>query len=206
MPKALLIVFAKAPVVGAVNTRLIPHIGAVKATALQQELIELRMLQFANNNSFDVQLCCAPDASHEVFQTCASQYRLSLNVQRGDDLGQCMAYAFNLALQQYDSVILIGTDAPEVDKAVVDQAFAVLLDNDVVLQPAEDGGYVLIGMRKYASAIFHAVRWGTQYVLQQTRANIVAAGYSCKELEMSWDIDRPEDLQRYRQLQTGKMQ
>jgi len=195
-----LIIFAKAPVSGEVNTRLIPHIGVVAATQLQQELIELRMQQFGDTADFDVDLSCAPDGSHPLFQQCAEEYDVSLTQQRGADLGERMSNAFKDAFDVYTKVLLIGTDAPAVEMHTIKLALEALDDYEVVLQPAEDGGYVLIGMQRYLPVVFHSVAWGSERVLKQTRANIVAAGLRWHELTTGWDIDTAEDLERFRSL------
>lgn len=199
--RPLLIIFAKAPVEGEVNTRLIPELGVATATALQQEMIELRMRQFGAVESFDVCLFCAPDTDHSCFQSCARQHGIALHTQQGEDLGVRMADAMNRMLARYPQVAIIGTDAPLVDEQVVTEAFAQLQDHDVVIKPAEDGGYVLIAMRKFNPVIFQTVSWGSERVLVKTRANIVAAGLTWQELDVTWDIDNIEDYRRYRRLQ-----
>lgn len=197
---AILIIFAKAPVLGEVNTRLAPHIGSEAARALQQELIELRMQQFADSDTCDVELYCSPDTSHETFQHCRNEYGVKLSQQTGRDLGERMSHAMRDALQDYSRVVLVGTDAPAVDNDTIRDALQQLDDHKVVLQPAEDGGYVMIAMREFNAAVFQTVPWGTERVLIKTRSNLVAAGMSWSELETSWDIDTPEDLLRYRDI------
>ena len=193
-----LFVFAKAPIPGKVNTRLIPAIGEQQATKLQHDLIVHRMQQFAALDNIDVQLWCAPDAQHPLFQQCAERYAVRLQQQQGDNLGQRMAHAICDGLQHYRHVVLTGTDAPAVDVAEIEQALHYLQTRDVVLQPAEDGGYVLIAMSACHAAVFEAVDWGSDQVMAQTRNNMIAAGLRWHELPVSWDVDNVEDYRRYR--------
>lgn len=197
----VLLVFAKAPISGEVNTRLVPHIGVEAATALQAELIEQRMQTFTAAALCEVQLWCSPDCEHDYFKHCGQQFGVRLMAQQGGDLGARMSHAFETTLGAFDNVILIGTDAPALGVDEVENAIQILKQGkDVVLVPAEDGGYVLVGMRKHNKHVFHAVSWGTESVLLQTRRNIIASGLKHAELEPCWDIDRAEDLQRYRAL------
>ncbi len=195
--RCLLIIFAKAPIAGEVNTRLIPDIGVEAATRLQQELIEDRLREFAAAQQFDVQLWCAPDMQHPAFEHCASHYTIQLRSQRGVDLGARMQHAFAESLADYERVVLIGTDAPALNTEMVLQAFAQLDHHDVVIAPAADGGYVLIAMRELFDKVFLSVPWGTSRVLSKTRGNVVAQALKYKELATSWDVDTLEDYQRY---------
>ena len=195
--RACLVIFAKAPVAGEVNTRLIPGIGVEAATALQQELIDIRMQQFGDSAEYDVQLWCSPDTQHPGFQHCLNTYNISLHQQQGMDLGARIVHAFATAFIRYDRVVLIGTDAPVLDAVTVKRAIAELETHDVVIAPAEDGGYVLIAMRQLYNDVFLSVPWGTSNVLRRTRGNIVAQALKYSELDVHWDIDRVEDYQRY---------
>jgi len=201
--RSLLIIFAKAPVAGEVNTRLIPDIGVEAATALQQELIELCMHQYGQSEQFDVQLWCASDMEHELFQHCARENNISLHLQQGHDLGARMSHAFSVTLKNYDRVALIGTDAPALDADTVAHALDTLETHEVVIVPAEDGGYVLIAMRDHFDKVFLSVPWGSSQVLRRTRGNIVAQALRYKELETCWDIDRVEDYRRYLEIKSS---
>ncbi len=196
-PSSAVFVFAKAPAPGKVNTRLIPAIGEQQAAQLQHDLIVHRMQQFAALDHIDVQLWCAPDTQHPLFQQCAERYAVSLQQQQGDNLGQRMMQAFRQGLQQYGRVVLVGTDAPAVGVSEIEQSIQSLQTHDVVLQPAEDGGYVLIAMRACHATVFEAVDWGSGQVMAQTRNNMIAAGLRWRELPVSWDVDTIADYQRY---------
>ena len=199
-PDAVVLVFAKAPVAGEVNTRLIPDIGVEAATQLQADLIHSRMEDLQKNKLCEVELWCAPDSNSVFFQECRKQYDVALFDQQGDNLGLRMSLAIKQSLQRFNRVILIGTDAPSLTIDQIEIATNKLASNDVVYAPAEDGGYVLIGMSQHCHAIFQSVPWGTDQVLACTRENIEANNLISDELDTCWDIDRVEDYQRYKKM------
>ncbi|MEX2366980.1 MAG: DUF2064 domain-containing protein, partial [Pseudohongiellaceae bacterium] len=100
-------------------------------------------------------------------------------------------------LQENDAALLIGSDCPGIDASYLHQAL-LLLDagSDVVVGPADDGGYVLIGMREDRRSLFEEISWGTPAVFRQTLAKLQSAGLSFEILDSQADIDRPEDLAR----------
>ena len=105
-----------------------------------------------------------------------------------------MARAISSGLQECQVVILVGSDCPAMDTAYLQRARAALDEAPVVLGPAMDGGYVLIGSRVDRPELFQAIPWGTGEVLELTRQRLRAAGMSWQELEPLADIDRPQDL------------
>ena len=195
----VILVFAKAPEVGKVNTRLIPDLGLAGATSLQEELLHHRLSTLDDAALCDVVLYCAPSTEHAVFKTCRQNYRVTLATQKGEGLGQRLVYGMHEALQQYQHVILLGTDAPALDVTQIEQAIAELRSGkDTVLVPAEDGGYVLAGVSGAQQELFDGISWGTDQVMQQTLAKIDSLGLDHSVLQTSWDIDRYEDYLRYR--------
>ena len=203
-PDAVVLVFAKAPVAGMVNTRLIPDIGVAKATRLQHDLIHKRLASLTDAGLCKVVLYCSPDITDDFFKACTKQYSVELKNQSGVDLGEKMANAIDEQSRSYNNVIIVGTDAPALDSDQVEDAIKTLNDgNDVVIVPAEDGGYVLIGMNQPHKVLFLSVPWGSERVLTKTRANVVAAGLKLTELETSWDIDRAEDYYRWLRISEG---
>ncbi|MDT8451946.1 MAG: TIGR04282 family arsenosugar biosynthesis glycosyltransferase [Gammaproteobacteria bacterium] len=198
-PDAVLLVFAKAPVAGTVNTRLIPDIGVEAATELQSELVHSRLSALKASKLCEVQLWCAPDCEHDFFQRCKNSYEVTLHQQQGADLGERMAQAIKANLKKFKRVVLIGTDAPSLSTEQIESALKKLGEaNDIVIVPAEDGGYVLIGMSRPCDAVFQSVPWGSDKVLTATHENIRQNNLTSAELEPCWDIDRVEDYWRYK--------
>jgi len=194
------IVFSKAPCPGRVKTRLIPELGAQQACQIHQQLLEYVIENISSIKEADVYLHCSPDTSHNFFQYLKAQYRIVLDVQREGDLGQRMDSAIKKGLEEYKKIVLIGSDCPLINVAYIKQAFDELNRSDVVLGPAEDGGYVLVGMTKPRSDIFTDIDWGSERVLQQSidqiKPDIPAL------LDTLWDVDRAEDVERFRHLNT----
>jgi rSAM/selenodomain-associated transferase 1 len=197
---AVILVYAKAPVPGEVKTRLIPACGAETAARLHAAL-SVRVLRTAVASGADVVLCGAPDARHEFFEKCARDLAVSVTGQLRDaDLGERMLHAFNNALETWDRVIIVGADCPALTAQHLKKAIGHLVVHDVVLTPADDGGYVLIGAKRVHEAMFDAIAWGTDAVLAQQCARLRANGLSWHEMETLWDVDRPDDLARLRSL------
>lgn len=141
------------------------------------------------------------NSSHKDFVSICNKKNIYL--QSGENLGTRMAGAIQQTLEdeQLESVILIGTDCPALTADYLKQALLALESGrDVVLGPAEDGGYVLIGMRRVIPAIFEDIPWGSDQVLIRTLEALAADGLSYSLLDRLWDVDRPEDLARLREL------
>ena len=194
----VILLFAKAPVSGKVNKRLIADIGVQAATKLQHDLIHQRLSMLTQANLCAVTLMCSPDVQHDYFLHCKQQYPITLLAQSGADLGVRMFNGIKQALQQYKYCIVIGTDAPALDEDLISQAIERLkTGNEVVFVPAEDGGYVLVGLQKPYEFLFQDISWGSAKVMQQTRKKLKQNRISFNELATCWDIDRLEDYQRY---------
>jgi len=197
-PDTVVLVFAKAPVEGEVNTRLIPDIGVRAATKLQHDLLHHRLSMLAKAELCDVTLMCSPDTKHECFISCVEKYPIALVTQRGVDLGERISSAITHALIRYKCCIVIGTDAPALDEKAISQAIDKLHEgNEVVFAPAEDGGYVLVGMQRCHDYLFQNISWGTADVMQQSRDALEQRDVAYIELATCWDVDRLEDYQRY---------
>jgi rSAM/selenodomain-associated transferase 1 len=139
-----------------------------------------------------VTLWCAPDVDDPAFAACAADRQVQLRVQPEGDLGARMLAAI-VADQR---TLVVGTDCPALDVARLQQAAAALATHDAVLIPAEDGGYVLIGLARPEPAVFAGVEWGSAAVAAQTLARMRATGLSLCEFRPLWDVDRSEDLAR----------
>ena len=201
----LLMLFAKAPIPGFSKTRLIPALGKVGAADLQRQLILNTLGAITNPGEWDIQLWCAPEITDPFFQYCQSQFPITLKRQHDGDLGHKMASAFQLELDSYSQVVIIGTDCPAIEVATIRQAFAALEKGlPVVVCPAEDGGYVLLGMNQFSPNVFSDIAWGSRHVLHDTRMRLADLQWQWQELPTLWDVDNPEDLQRYYQCIASK--
>jgi uncharacterized protein len=191
-----LAVLAKAPAPGTVKTRLIPALGADGAAALQRRLIERTVATACAAAIGPVTLWTTPPAPHPCFMDLASRYPIALAAQPDGDLGARMLAACTAAA---GPSIVIGTDCPALTPSHLHGAAEALReDNDVVLVPAEDGGYVLIGSRRPQPGLFADMTWGTDTVMAETRLRLARAGLVWRELAPLWDVDRPEDLAKLR--------
>jgi len=195
-------VFAKAPTPGRVKTRLIPSLGESGAAELQRQLIERTLRTAAAAGLGALELWCAPGPDDPFFAACAARHDIGLRTQSEGDLGARMAGALESALAAGSPGLLIGCDCPALTAAYLREAAAALTDgNDAVLGPAEDGGYVLIGLSRSPPAeLFAGIAWGTATVMEETRMRLARLHWRWRELALMWDLDRPEDLPRLGQL------
>ena len=192
-----LLVFAKAPVPGQVKTRLVPSMGPSAATALYEQLV-LNILSIAiDAHVGPVDLWCAPSSNHPFFLQCVQKFQIILLNQIESDLGSRMAHAFQQTLRTASYALLMGTDCPSLTRDDLREGAERLRRGiDAVIGPAEDGGYVLIGLRRCAPELFTGISWGTGSVLHQTRLRLRDLGWKWNELSERWDVDRPEDVER----------
>ncbi len=193
-PSVDIAVFARAPVAGQAKTRLIPRLGAAGAARLQRRLTERALERAQSVRGARVTLWTTADDADT--RALAEAARATVRLQQGHDLGERMSNAFAETLDGARPMLLIGTDCPAQTAADLETAIAVLREADAVIQPAEDGGYVLIGMRQFHPALFEQVAWGSATVLATTRARATDHRVRLAELPMSWDLDRSEDLDR----------
>lgn len=195
-----LLIFTKSPVLGEVKTRLQPDYSPEQSLELHKILL-LNTLGLAKElDGFDVELCCTPDRNTLFFLECENNFPVMLSNQQGDDLGERMAFSFSVALQTYEKVVVIGTDCPDIDTDYILQAFSALEKADAVVGPAADGGYVLLGLKKFSLELFTDISWGTDKVLSQTITSLKDLSWAHKKLGIMHDLDRPEDLHRYKDL------
>lgn len=193
-------VLGKAPIPGFAKTRLIPRLGAAGAARLQERLLEQAVRTAVAAGLGPVTLWCLPDGGHPVFAALARDLGVALQPQRGPDLGARMAHAV-AAHTVHGPVLVIGTDCPALGPAHLRAAAAALAGGDAaVLIPAEDGGYVLIGLAASCPTLFDGVPWGTDRVAAVTRRRLEALGLRWSEPARLWDVDRPKDLDRLAHL------
>jgi uncharacterized protein len=191
-----LAILAKAPVPGAVKTRLIPALGADGAAALHARLIGRTVETACAAGIGPVTLWVTPSPPHAYFTTLASRFPIGLAAQPDGDLGARMLAACQAAA---GPVLVVGTDCPALTPSHLRDAADVLrAGSDVVVIPAEDGGYVLIGSRQPQPVLFADMTWGTDTVMAETRRRLAQGGLTWRELPSLWDVDWPEDIARLR--------
>lgn len=193
-----LAIFAKAPQAGMAKTRLIPALGAGGAARLQRQLtlqaLALAAQAVAAGDIDPPTLWVAPDASHRFFRSLQRCRGSIVRSQQGPDLGQRMATAF---AAQAGPLLLIGSDCPALRPAhLAACARALRNGDDAVFIPAEDGGYVLAGLRRPQPRLFEGIDWGGAQVMRQTRHKLRELGLRWTEPATLWDVDRPDDLAR----------
>jgi uncharacterized protein len=189
-------VFAKAPVAGHAKTRLIPALGPEGAARLQRQLTRRTVSTAQRAGLGSVTLWCAPHPHHRFFRALRLHAGVECLGQPAGDLGVRMLHAFRSQCAR-GPLLLIGTDCPALQPDDLRTAAQALRDgDDAVLLPAEDGGYVLIGLRQPLPVLFERIAWGTGTVMEDTRARLRAANATWREPGTLWDVDRPADLGR----------
>jgi hypothetical protein len=187
-------VFARAPVPGFAKTRLIPVLGADGAAALQARLTAHAVATACAAAVGPVTLWATPDASHLSFRALSAQYAIALAPQPHGDIGARMLAAVVAA---GGPVLVIGSDCPALTPDHLRTATVLLREGiDAVLLPADDGGYVLIGLRRPQPALFTHIAWSTEIVAAETRQRMARLGLSWREPARLWDLDRPKELAR----------
>lgn len=197
-PRGRILVFTRQPVAGKVKTRLAAAIGDQQAAQVYQQLVRDVLANVTSARLAPLDLYVTPDPRHPFFAELAERFPLHIHLQHGKDLGERMFAAMQQALRDSDFVVLVGSDCPVMSGDYLYQAFSQLAAGaDVVLGPAEDGGYVLLGARDCQQQLFDDVPWGTGRVLEVTRQRIESLALDCVELDTLWDVDRLQDLQRW---------
>ncbi|WP_338057556.1 TIGR04283 family arsenosugar biosynthesis glycosyltransferase [Sulfuriflexus mobilis] len=188
-------VFARAPVVGKVKTRLFACMEADVACRVHEQLIRDCLVR-VQGPLWSIQLWTT-DTQHAFFLPLKKSLSLHLRSQQGSDLGQRMAHAAKQLLTDHAYVILIGTDCPGLDTAYINAVLQHLRDGaDCVLGPAEDGGYVMLALSAFDMHLFEDMTWGHAQVLTETRQRIRNLDWRCVEMPVLWDVDRPADFKR----------
>lgn len=191
------LVFCKAPVAGAVKTRLIPALGAQRAAALQQLLIRHALELAVQARVGDVELWGAPAAEHPLLLDCVGDLPVEGVSQCEGDLGARMLHAAITTLAGGARPIIIGSDCPALDAAHLSAASRALdEDCDAAFVPAEDGGYVLAAFRAWHPSLFEQMPWSMADVMEESRSRMRALGWRWHECAPLWDVDRPDDYTR----------
>jgi rSAM/selenodomain-associated transferase 1 len=136
--------------------------------------------------------------NHGFFTAAVRDYPITLQQQQGEDLGERMNHALCTALKYYKRAVLIGCDCPSLTSQDLANAITALNDKTtVVIAPAEDGGYVLIGVNRPHAELFINMPWGSKQLMEKTRACCQQHDIAYQQLATQWDVDTPEDLAVY---------
>lgn len=186
MTEEALIVFIKNPIKGQVKTRIAQSVGADKALAIYEQLLDYNraLLHQCNRPCFLFFSQFIPPHSWPVQGS---------EVQAQGDLGKRMQAALEQLLDDYKRVLLIGSDCPYLTVAHLEEAWDALKAKDIVFGPAKDGGYYLIGLKQTADKLFEHIDWSTERVLSQSLNRVKALSWSHHLLEPLSDIDYWED-------------
>lgn len=190
-----LVILAKAPLVGMVKTRLAADLGVDGAWAAYVELLETSMAKLAALSS--VTLCYTPDDAEPSLRhyVCPGW---STRPQGAGDLGTRLARTFEAAFRaSYSKVVIIGTDCPYLEASDIHAAWDALDQSDLVIGPALDGGYWLIGLRRSEPGLFQEIQWSTELVYDQTIRKAESLGLSVVCLRVLEDIDTVDSWTRY---------
>ena len=195
-PDAKIFVFSKPAIAGKCKTRLIPSLGKEGAAKVQSKLL-IKII----DDLLEYQLC-----PFEIWQSEASLYFTELNskynhkfimeTQLGNDLGERMSHALSSGLKHSKMIIIIGSDCIEYSKQYLIDAIRSLDSNEVVIGPAFDGGYVLIGGRSIYPEVFKGIHWGTDKVLRESLAIMNSKNINYSQLIPLNDIDTAADYEK----------
>jgi hypothetical protein len=193
--RKMLGIFLKYPTPGQVKTRLAEVMGADAAATCYREMADLVLAHTAEADAYRRTLFITP--KERILDFVRWLPDETFLPQRGEDLGARMADAISRLLAQGDCAVLIGSDVPDISAAMIAEAFDHLQHHDLVIGPALDGGYYLIGMKQLHPPLFEDIAWSTPEVLAETLRKAEALGLSCALLPQLADIDTIEDYRKW---------
>lgn len=194
MTSTRIIIFAKAPQPGFAKTRLIPALGAEGAAELAQQMLFNTLHEALAADIGTVELCSTPRIDDVAWQGITLPLGIEITDQGEGDLGARLARASERAIENGGSVILIGTDCVEMSATLLREAAQSLHVHDAVIHCTADGGYALLGLKRYSAVLFSDMPWSTDVVASTTIARIGQLGWSLHVGQMLHDVDAPQDL------------
>ncbi|MDP6908119.1 MAG: TIGR04282 family arsenosugar biosynthesis glycosyltransferase [Flavobacteriales bacterium] len=185
-----LIIFIKNPVEGNVKTRIAASLGNVKALEIYKQLLDI-----TRDTVINVKCGKYLFYSDKIENDSWISSIFHKHLQKGDTLGERMKNAFELLFsKQANKVVIIGSDCPELTSEIINTAFNVLDEKDVVIGPAKDGGYYLLGMKKPLSILFENKEWSTDSVFEDTIVDLMENRLTYTLLPTLSDVDNIYDL------------
>ncbi|MCX7195582.1 MAG: TIGR04282 family arsenosugar biosynthesis glycosyltransferase [Proteobacteria bacterium] len=194
MTPTRIIIFAKAPQPGFAKTRLIPALGAEGAAELAQQMLFNTLHEALSADIGTVELCITPKIDDIAWQGITFPLGTEITDQGEGDLGARLARASDRAIENGRSAILIGTDCVEMSATLLREAAQSLHEHDAVIHCAADGGYALLGLKRYSAVLFSDMPWSTDAVASTTIARIGQLAWSLHVGQLLHDVDAPQDL------------
>ncbi len=193
--KNTLIIFLKYPEAGKVKTRLAKDVGALRAAEIYSEMSKEIIENLLDAGSYRTIIFYDPPEKENEIRNWLGDKQCPITPQAGETLGDKMADAFAQVFSSgSDKAVIIGTDCVDVSSKTITQAISSLNNVDVVLGPAEDGGYYLLGLNSHMPEIFREIEWSTDRVLNQTLERIKEKKLNYELLKTLKDIDTLDDL------------
>lgn len=194
MTSARIIILAKAPQPGFAKTRLIPALGAEGAAKLAQQMLSHTLSAALAADIGTVELCSTPKIDNIAWQGITLPVGIEIIDQGEGDLGTRLARASERAIENAEFVLLIGTDCVEMSATLLREAAQSLHEHDAVIHCTADGGYALLGLKRYSAVLFSDMPWSTDAVASTTIARIKQLGWSLHVGQLLHDVDTPQDL------------
>ena len=201
-PVSRILIFAKAPVAGAVKTRLIPRLGASGAAELAGAMLRATITEARAVAGARVELCAAPTSDHPAWKDMVPA-DVHCSDQGEGDLGARLARRTREAIEAGEQAILIGGDCPSLGRERLTAAIRALTKVDAFIHPTLDGGYALLALRRYSDRLFEEIRWSTDSVFRQTAERLRQLGWTYTVGETLRDIDEPDDYDAWITSRTG---
>lgn len=194
MKPVRIVIFAKAPLPGLAKTRLIPALGPQGAADLAHDMLIHTLVNALKAGVGTVELCVTPSSTDPVWQALAIPAAVQWSDQGDGNLGERMARATQRVVNAGESVLLIGTDCPELGATRLQLAASALGRVDAAIFPTFDGGYALLGLNRFDLSIFSLRAWSTDTVAFETLFILKQLNWIVSVLPMLHDIDEPHDL------------
>lgn len=189
------VIIAKAPIPGFAKTRLIPALGAEGAAQLARRMLEHAVQIALAADIGPVEMCVTPEPNDPVWSALGLPAALNWSAQCPGDLGARMGRAVRQTVEQGERVLLTGTDCPMLTTLHLRAAAAALDQHDAALTPTADGGYVLLGLKRFHPSLFDDMPWSTDAVAAETLSRLAQIGWSVHTQEQLHDVDEAADLQ-----------
>ena len=198
-----LVQFCKSPIPGRVKTRLTPFLSNEQACKTHKQLalyifnrlLSSPIFKESSDGKEPLKYELWVDQAHDFFKFFSSDLNYKTRIQPCGSLGERLTFAGNSVLEHSNFVIFIGSDCPFISPSDLSEVTRLLgSGKDLVIIPADDGGYVLMAIKKMCNDLFDNIDWGTENVLKQTLKAAETAGLAYHLMDAKPDIDRPEDL------------